>query len=570
MSVQSNDVEDAGTIMHWVLHGGSDVRACTWVDWNAGEKITKATDKLCMCTVLRVPDSCIPWADFTDPEDGRVPRTGVAADLPKGSPIRALMWTLLLECVNVHCPNGIISDSTGTLFVKWDSACGFAGVPSAVWYEAIPATSHSTLYCIAAAVSFHGASLGPPSLSRRVFGASNSSNAGVLSEDAPPKRFRDFGLYEMEHGQQLYEEFLRWKVVQFQAAISAPLEPGADLPLEPDVFSRLLQPRRCPFDWVPVPEDCITSIFERRPRCSCVDELLRSGAPLAFRLKKNLRPPGTATSAELAEDPGEAVDTELCLKLLDERLFPVPTLREYLENNPPQSRLGELAIAEEMLSHEEAVYFRFSGGTPERPEKCPNLQGLMLPHCYGFHEFTVNDETGSRPVLGILLELIDGVHLGSIVEEMLVEESSSISDEEEVLEFDQGEYLDPSIHDPAEDSSSTQVKEASTHWTHAEKLALLKRVRNCVSVLNHAHISQGDWHANQFLCIRRDNPDLPRDANIDLVLVDFAFAQHFNDVHNSVPELDDVGRLFSTLTELGLSPLLLHEVGWGKRDEWEV
>lgn len=554
VSVESEVLQDVGTLSRWFLHW-DPVSDST----STGSPSTTTPKKVCMCIAIRVPDAQVPWTEFTHPsmDCAHALRSSL---LPPTHPVRAFVSKLLKECEAEHCQHALVADATHTMRIQFteralDPALG--GRPF-VAYQMIPAATHSAPYYVAAIVSKYSRTFGLRSARWRAAGpvsAGNDDSNKRLRIDWQ-QRFRDWDVCELERDRALYERFLVWKAAQHAEALANPLLPGTVLSVERDVIPRKLTPLRCPFAWVPVPDDCTASISPRRPRCQQVVDLLASNDPLVFRLTRDLREEDGAAvpsedddeweEEEDSEDEeeeeeeaetlyslvwtgqlgsalsGEFVETELCVKLFDERLFPVPALWQYDRDRSGRGGLYSLAFADELLRREETVYARFSGN---ENETCPHLQGLSLPHCYGFHEFTVQEGPGrSRTMLGVLMERIVGVH----VQDLLYD-----------------------------------VFKKGSQWQRDEKVRLLKRLRNLVRILNHAHITHGRWDGAEVLCMR-DTP-----CQWDFVLIDFAFASHHDGLRVAAGYGNDVGCLQGLLVESGIDFDVLSAVAWCEKDAWE-
>ncbi|KZW02415.1 hypothetical protein EXIGLDRAFT_456939 [Exidia glandulosa HHB12029] len=207
----------------------------------------------------------------------------------------------------------------------------------------------------------------------------------------------------------------------------------------------------------------------------------------------------------------------LCVKLFDERFFPVPTLEEFDgEEDEDFEKLRGLHFADQMLRREEAAYDRLA-----------KFQGTAIPHAYGFHEFDIVENGSSRHVLGFLMEVIEGRRLGDMVDEL------------------------------------------NDEWSVNDKRALIKRMRHLVRLLNALSISQRDWNLNQVICVPRSKVTVGnRVDNMDLVLIDFAFATQPSGQRLLREEVNDVGDLFMVLEGLG-GPELFLELGWFDRETYE-
>ncbi len=115
----------------------------------------------------------------------------------------------------------------------------------------------------------------------------------------------------------------------------------------------------------------------RRPRDETTDALLNANDDLPFTVTRIVRVRmGEWSQVVFGRLAGHEKEKELCLKILDERRF--PALDEYdtkfWHGFPTCSRLPSLVFSEDLVNREAAVYRRLR-----------ELQGSLLPHCYGFH-----------------------------------------------------------------------------------------------------------------------------------------------------------------------------------------
>lgn len=71
---------------------------------------------------------------------------------------------------------------------------------------------------------------------------------------------------------------------------------------------------------------------------------------------------------------------EVCLKLLDERHFPIPDIERSFEGEHGSlaitERLGDFITAVNVVRQELAVY---------EDSRMRDMQGILIPHCYGAH-----------------------------------------------------------------------------------------------------------------------------------------------------------------------------------------
>lgn len=132
------------------------------------------------------------------------------------------------------------------------------------------------------------------------------------------------------------------------------------------------------------------------------------------------------------------------------------------------------------------------------------------------------------------------------------------------------------------------AKEQWSTWSRAEKVHLVSvfrarrkrllseskfgRIRHIVRLLNHAGITQTDWHENQILCIRRPTfqaAGANHAAEIDFVILDFAFAKQQEGFHERTEAVEDVSNVQFMLMGMGLDEEAKKEIGWDERDDCE-
>jgi len=237
----------------------------------------------------------------------------------------------------------------------------------------------------------------------------------------------------------------------------------------------------------------------KRPRHTDVDVLLDTNVSTKFMITHIIRTTRNGFS-QVFLGHLEGSFHQICLKLFDERLFPMPEHPDYHHDSSesPEERLLDLNFADDMMCREEAVY----------NDRLHHLQGSMIPHCYGFHMFVLPDQW---EVYGFFMEFIQGPTLSSYLPQIQM------------------------------DKESLRV--------------LLKRFRHTVRAMKFAGVHQGDWHFDQVICSTlQDGNEVP-----DLVLIDFAFApQHLGE--NGTPCQPDVGYLKMTLkVDMKIDATLLDE-----------
>jgi len=133
-----------------------------------------------------------------------------------------------------------------------------------------------------------------------------------------------------------------------------------------------------------VPEDT-SQYFEQRthrPRANEVDDLLQTptSATPSFKITKLVRTGEGKYSQVFFGELGNT-GVELCLKLFDERYFMIPSVDDSwygeVPRLRPEKRLADFNTAEDMIRRELAAY---------EGCKLKQMQGNMIPHCYGAHQ----------------------------------------------------------------------------------------------------------------------------------------------------------------------------------------
>lgn len=138
---------------------------------------------------------------------------------------------------------------------------------------------------------------------------------------------------------------------------------------------------RCPFPNHPVPQETLDIVT--RASVPVPSKLMnfwlaittsRSRSHRSYALDQN-----TFDNSILGRLAGR--QEARCLKLFDERFFPHFGFDEFDEDIFPTYRLNNLSFADDMMRREEGVY-----------EDLKYLQGALMPHCYGFHIVSLNEQ----------------------------------------------------------------------------------------------------------------------------------------------------------------------------------
>ncbi|KAJ3541498.1 hypothetical protein NM688_g6076 [Phlebia brevispora] len=314
-----------------------------------------------------------------------------------------------------------------------------------------------------------------------------SVNGLLNNSQVKSKRwFSDFDLYTMQRVPELWHKFASWRHYVQEEGIKHLISPGMAVTFEPDGFARRVDLLRSPYPYRPLPQETLDSVMtsrERRPRNTTLDRIVYSSQDIELIVHECIRT-GANHFSQVFSAYVIGCDELVCVKLFDERFFCIPQVDEdECTKGPFQSRLGSLHYSEDLARHEESVYHRLSA-----------LQGTLLPHCYGFHLFTLPD---GWQCYGLIMEKIEGPPL--------------------VDAFNAG-------------SQTTQA-------------LLLSHIRHGVRALRAAGISQRDWHLNQILCSLRS------DEHPEIVFIDFGFSEMYVGDEDGTPTTGD---LLEVLGLLGL------------------
>ncbi|KAJ7057993.1 hypothetical protein C8F01DRAFT_303615 [Mycena amicta] len=220
--------------------------------------------------------------------------------------------------------------------------------------------------------------------------------------------FRDFDRYTLQRRLRAFHSFLEWKEAESQRLSATPMAPGTTLSLQCNSFIKEEGVSRCPFQNPPIPSETTSFVHRNpRPRFPQVDALLASSQTLNFRITQVVRhEPDTFSQVFFGVlcSPDGDLSPPVCLKLFIDAMFPVDRARllgDFANEYEPSSwRLQTLHYAEDLVRREEGAYDRLR-----------DYQGTLIPHCYGFHRFTLE---GQFSAFGALLEVIPGPSLDEI------------------------------------------------------------------------------------------------------------------------------------------------------------
>ena len=208
-----------------------------------------------------------------------------------------------------------------------------------------------------------------------------------VQETAQTERcFRDFDLFTMQRSKDVYQKFCEWKHLLHSK--TELLRPGALLGVKCNIMhigqyeACSIIPWRSPYPNHTPPRETLDIVTRtRRPRHTDIDILLDTNPYTNFTITETIRTSRNAFS-QVFLGHLDGSSRQICLKLFDERLFPMPEHPDYGDDSAesPEERLLDLNFADDMMCREEAVY----------NDRLRHLQGSMIPHCYGFHMVRIN------------------------------------------------------------------------------------------------------------------------------------------------------------------------------------
>ncbi|KAF7329901.1 hypothetical protein MKEN_00253800 [Mycena kentingensis (nom. inval.)] len=285
------------------------------------------------------------------------------------------------------------------------------------------------------------------------------------------RHFYDFDLFTLQRSVADLEDFLTWREDESRRVFASPVVIGIVFQVERDALAAEQGVWRCPFPNPAIPSWTRDLVMRNpRPRQTGVDTIIASSPEpvLSFRVTKVVRHQQDTFSQVffgiLCSADG-AVSKPVCLKLFVDTLFPIDKDRlfeDFDSDSKPCWRLQTLNCAEDLARREESAYQRLA-----------EYQGTLLPHCYGFHRFTLNDRYNAY---GALLEIVPGPQLADLELEM---------------------------------------------WSKPVQQGLVRQLRECLRALLYASVDQGDWYGGQILFPGGADYNPETDS---LVLIDFAFA----------------------------------------------
>ena len=199
---------------------------------------------------------------------------------------------------------------------------------------------------------------------------------------AERKWLSDFDLYTMQRVSEVWWNCYLWHEKAQKDALKKPIVEGSQILFEPRGFERRCGLLRSPYPTQHIPKetaDVLTRWTSRkRPRSHVLDEILGSPQVVTLTITKPVRT-GPRHYSQVVYGRIEGCDEIFCIKLFDERFFSIPWADDpECVMGRPETRLLALSFSEDLARREESVYDRLH-----------ELQGSLLPHCYGFHMASV-------------------------------------------------------------------------------------------------------------------------------------------------------------------------------------
>ncbi|KAG8878911.1 hypothetical protein FRB97_002100 [Tulasnella sp. 331] len=344
-------------------------------------------------------------------------------------------------------------------------------------------------------------------------GALNAPTVPVPSDEdtfRDRKSISDFDLYTLYHDKTQAEQFFRWKARKVQEAMGRPCVVGDILVADANAFDRryTCPPNAVPL--IPFPPHTAAYLDEaRRPQSVGTIEAIQSTDRFEVRITRVMK---TAAEGSQIAAVYEVTlgDQTLCLKVFDDRLYPIEPPENPSE--PLRYWFDGLKTAADSVRTEQRVY-----------QRLVHAQGSVIPWYYGAHSFTLPD---GHQTFGILMEFVKG-------------------------------------SDPEEADLGGR--------TEAEQIAFIKSARHAVRVLQYGDISQLDWESTQIICAPRTQQSSSGrlEPSVGCVFIDFTSATQSDTAYNS-HQVDDYGNVLEILSDpvVGLPKRLLVE-HFEPREDWD-
>ncbi|KAJ3518818.1 hypothetical protein NM688_g9387 [Phlebia brevispora] len=404
--------------------------------------------------------------------------------------LRRAFRTLMTAVQNTRAAVGILTDELTSLFVDYLPCQYDEDLPELVM---VPPSTTDLRMLISSLIYYEANSWNlvriHSTAARRFLHGAHMDEAFLKSfldtfQVESKRWFSDFDLYTMQRVPELWFKFASWRQRVQEEGLKHLVSSGMSITFESDGFPRRHGLLRSPYPHRPLPQETVDSVLtyrERRPRNTTLDEIICKSRHTALVVQEAMRTgPEHFSQVFSAYVPG--CSELVCVKLFDERFFCIPGVREdECISGPARSRLGSLHYSEDLARHEESVYYRLS-----------YLQGTLLPHCYGFHLFTMPD---GWQCYGLIMEKIQGLPLAQIFQ-----------------------------------TSAPAVQ-----------MSLISQMRHGVRALRAAGVSQRDWHLNQILC------SLHGHEHPQIVLIDFGFSEVYVGDENGTPTTYDFSDVWGLL-----------------------
>lgn len=298
-------------------------------------------------------------------------------------------------------------------------------------------------------------------------------------------RHSDFDLVALTRDHRRALQFFRWKAWVRETLSPEIVFPGDTVVGEALGFARQEATLTPFYDMDEVPDDiaCHIQSVQRLYPIGLSPSTLAGSQSFSLRILEELTPERTRTRTRLSRvytcqivsiDRAHmgADSPVLCLKLFDDRFLHMDDPRDdgYSDEEPP----GESELEQWWNRYEnEENGVRCEDMTYERLRF---MQGSLLPWYYGAHRFTL---PGWHTIYGILMEYVGGVPLG---------------------------------------------EGHAAHLPPQQQVELINSLRLAVRGMEHADVSQHDWHRKQILVSARSTSDGMLGPSVHCVLVDFSLA----------------------------------------------
>ncbi|OCH89102.1 hypothetical protein OBBRIDRAFT_40688 [Obba rivulosa] len=335
------------------------------------------------------------------------------------------------------------------------------------------------------------------------------------SEVSRRHNFNDWDLYTLQRSRCEWRLFIAWLAIMQDRV--QPLEPGQSLRIGVP-FAKQHFLMRSPWPKVPLSSATRAAVMVgSRGRDITIDAILgklqyasKRQSDVVFNIT-SLKSGGDASYSRIVFGTIGSSTRQLCLKLYDERLFPLSRVDEYddIDSYDPSNRLNNLPFAIDIARTEEAVYDRLS-----------DLQGGLVPQCYGVYQF----------------ELPDGMKLwGTLMED---------------LECPTLEQVDAS------------------QWSEAAQMDFIRRMRHAFRALRYAGVRHNDEYARNVLCppLEQSSTGAP-----GIVILDFGQSLLWlHDDNGTPPEYyrPDESPFRPLLSKAGIDKALVDR-HWEPLDEYE-